>query len=219
MSSHRTFKPEDTFVFSFPNCLKCNEINSSRVCDSYCTEDFQEACQTIQDYRNCSYLLMVCPCMAQIGHAQGLVLVKVLRQFLRARLIKHFKHFKQTKHGCPNNGQCLSVSTDKLSTEVPEQWSFGPALPLVCWVTLYFYFLWAPLPCCNLSSHEPEEFTASDLYTVWSLSPAHHSRNWQRRQGQTRSEQEPKTITNLTQHIISYLPHMLCICHLQDYFL
>jgi len=72
-----------------------------------------------------------------------------------------------------------TMLTDKLSTNVPEHSSSGPALSQVCWVTLYFYFSWAPLPCCSFS-HEQEEFTPHDLPTVWSLSSAHHSRNRQR---------------------------------------
>lgn len=55
MPSHRTFKPRDTFLFSFSTCSKCNEINYSCICDNCHREDFHEACQTIQDYRNCSY--------------------------------------------------------------------------------------------------------------------------------------------------------------------
>lgn len=132
--------------------------------------------------------------------------MKVFGQFLRARLSKHFK---QTTRRCLKNGQCLPVGTDKRSINVPEQWGFGPALPLVSWVT-YFYFFWAPLPCCNPSSHEREEFTACDLLTVWSLSPAHHSRNQQRRQGQRRSEQERKAITKShTAYSLIPAPHAL----------
>lgn len=55
MPSHRIFKPRHTFLFSFPTCSKCNEINYLCICDNYHTEDFHEACQTIQDYRNSSY--------------------------------------------------------------------------------------------------------------------------------------------------------------------
>lgn len=145
---------------------------------------------------------------------QGLVLVKVLRQLLRAKLIKHFKQTCK----CLNNGQYLSVSTNKLiqSAWTVRFWSYSA---LVCWVTLYFYFLWAPIPCCNLLLHEQEEFTACDLPTLWSLSASHHSRDRQRWQGQSRSEQEPKTIMNLILHIVSYLPHMLFTSHLQSCFL
>lgn len=78
-------------MFSFPNCLKCNEVNYSCFCDNYYTEEFQDDCQTTEDYRNCFCHLMVCPSLTEVGHGQGLVLVKVLRQLLRARLIKHFK--------------------------------------------------------------------------------------------------------------------------------
>lgn len=151
--------------------------------------------ESLSNYTRPQKLLLPSYGMPLIGRNKTCLRVCSGEGFQATSKARLSKHLKQTTRGCPNNGHCLSVGTDKLSINVPEQWGFGPALPLVCWVTLYFYFLWAPLPCCNLFSHEREEFTARDLPTRWSLSPARHSRNRQRRQGQSRSEQEPKKIT------------------------
>lgn len=148
---------------------------------------------------------MVCSHLEKEGHAQGFALLKVLRQLFRVRLIKYFRY---TKCRCPENDnahQLLLIDAVLLCLS-------SGVLVVLCSVALYFYlFMSCPSMLQPLFAwKEADEL----LWPACSLKLVLCSpyRNQQRQQRQTRSGQEPKTIT-----VVILLPALHAFFyHLQD---
>ena len=155
---------------------------------------------------------MVCPCLADTGHAKGLVLVIVLRQLLRARLINHLR---QTKSGCPNNGQCLLINSVPMCLNIQ-------VLVLLClrsaeWHCIFiFHELLFRVAASHMSRRSSLLMTCLQSEACPPLTIAETDKGDKGRADQSKNPRQSWVSYCLQCH---YLPHILCICHLENCFL